>query len=40
MARPPVEPLVKIAKYYGVSMDELVSVDLRRYFGENVRSTR
>ncbi|WP_187444016.1 helix-turn-helix domain-containing protein [Sphingobacterium phlebotomi] len=29
MAEPPIEILVKIAKYYGVSVDELISVDLR-----------
>ncbi|MBD1432397.1 helix-turn-helix transcriptional regulator [Sphingobacterium sp. DN00404] len=30
MAEPPIELLVKIARYYGISVDEIISVDLFR----------
>ncbi|WP_219847906.1 helix-turn-helix domain-containing protein [Sphingobacterium gobiense] len=30
MAEPPIALLVKIAKYYGLSIDEIISVDLYR----------
>ncbi|MBD1425698.1 helix-turn-helix transcriptional regulator [Sphingobacterium arenae] len=30
MAEPPIELLIKIARYYGVTIDDIISVDLYR----------